>query len=66
MPLTARQLRQLLTIKAISRVLYFADALKKLILKRYNITIIKEALILDKRGLEDRATSGKWGRFSFT
>ena len=29
--------------------------LEELILKRYNITIIKEALILNRRDLKDRA-----------
>ena len=28
--------------------------LEELILKRYNITIIKEVLVLDKRSLEDK------------
>ena len=29
--------------------------LEELILKRYDITIIKEALVLDRRSLEDKA-----------
>ena len=29
--------------------------LEELILKRYNITIIKEVLVLDQKSLEDRA-----------